>query len=359
MALLSLNQLPLGHNVQIDESEVHKALGEVNVTRREDGLDIVATILTHPGQGGNEGWQTGVALDSSYSMYRVYGGAHTYFARQPEESELSAYVSAGLATTFIQDGQTMYQFTDAAYTDMMNKGILVSYNDKNEVQEVCRQVIPMLAGSLDADGGTTVIYWAAGTDGSDISVMGDLTEDSSKTAEYIGLPSNWGYGTKLMPAIKYFMETFKEAPMGFYVFVTDGQLDDFEEVKQFTIQLSKDIDAKKVNPVKLVLIGVGSDIDVSQLEALDDLPDEYDLPVDVWDHKVAKEMRSVLDIFSEMVDENKIIAPSADLQDDSGNLIHSYTDGLLGLLRFKLPLTAKGFRIVLPNGNVLEQRVIS
>ena len=69
-------------------------------------------------------------------------------------------------------------------------------------------------------------------------------------------------------------------------------------------------------------------------------------------------MRTVLDIFSEMVDENRIIAPSADLFDDSGKLIHSYTDGLLAKLCFRLPLTAKGFRLVLPNGNVLEQQVI-
>lgn len=358
MPLLPVESLPLDRNVQIDESSVHKALGEVNVTRRADCLDIVATVLTHPGQS-NEGWQTGVALDSSYSMKRAFGGANYYFAREMTPEETADFHRRGLVEYFEQDGQQMCRLLDGACEEMLRTGLLYLKEDTNEVQEVCRQVIPMLAGTLDADGGTTVIYWAAGADGSDIKVMGDLTEESSKTAEYTGCPENWGQGTKLMPAINYFMETFKDAPMGFYVFVTDGKLDDFEEVKQFTIQLSRDIDAKKVNPVKLVLIGVGSEIEVSQLEALDDLPDEYDLPVDVWDHKVAKEMRSVLDIFSEMVDENKIIASSAELQDDAGNTIHSYTDGLMALMRFKLPLTAKGFKIVLPNGKVLEQPVVA
>lgn len=358
MALPTLSQLPLGKNVQVDESRVHKALGEVNVTRRADCLDIIATILTHPGSSGNEGWQTGVALDSSYSMCSVYGGGHTYFSRNPTMAEIEGYKSRGMVTLYEQDGKTLCQFTNAAYDDMLTRGILVIRQEENKVQEVCRRVIPMLAGSLDADGGTTVIYWALGKDGGELSVLGDMTESEAASADYIGVPSNWGYGTRLMPAIQFFLDKFSDAPMGFYVFLTDGRLDDFDEVKEFTIQLARDIDAGKRNPVKFVLIGIGNEIDAAQLQELDDLPDEYDLPVDIWDHKIASEMRTVLDIFSEMVDENRIIAPSADLFDDSGKLIHSYTDGLLAKLCFSLPLTAKGFRLVLPNGNVLEQQVI-
>lgn len=357
MSLPHLNDLPVGRNLQLDSREVHTALGEVNITRNQDDISVVATILMNP-QNTAEGWQTGMALDTSYSMKQAFGGKNHYFTHALTEEEIGKYSSAGLIEVFEQDGQRMCHLTPEAYEQMQKDGILQQVEEPNEVQDVCRKIVPMLAGQLDADGGTTVIYWAQGADGSEISVLGDLEADEAATADYPGPEEGkWGGGTRLMPAIRYFLKTFEDAAMGFYVFVTDGRLDDFEEVRQFTIQLSHDIDEGKVKPVKLVLIGVGPEVDEKQLEDLDDLPDTCDLPVDVWDHKIAKEMRSLLDIFAELVDENKTVAPKADLQDDQGNLVHSYTDGLPSLLRFTLPLSAKGFRIVLPNGTAIEQKI--
>lgn len=360
MPLPRLEELTLGRNHQIDNREVHPALGEVNVLKMNDGLQITATILAPP-QARAEGWQTGVAIDCSYSMKRNFGGKNSYLTREMTDAELKSYQARNLVSVTSKDGKQLLNLYAGAYEQMLKDGLLTEIDEPNEVQDVCRKVIPMLAGELDADGGTTVIYWALGTDGSRIQVMGNLTKDDAAAAEYTGPASeeDWGYGTKLMPSINYFMKTFSDAPMGFYVFITDGRLDDFEEVKQFTIQLSKDMAAKKVNPVKMVLIGVGPEIDEKQLEDLDDLPDTCDLPVDVWDFKVAKEMRSLLDIFSELVDENKCVAPRADVQDDSGKLIRSYTDGLPMLLKFTLPATAKGFRIVMPNGKTLEQKILA
>lgn len=359
MSLPHLSDLIEGRNLQIDNRVVHEALGEVNVTKNGDQLDIVATILINP-EDSAEGWQTGMAMDASYSMRRSFGGSNLYMLRAFEPTEEQELIRQGIIERFTQDGKEMYRISPGGYNQLIESGIIRVENDPNEVEEVCRKIVPMLAGHLDADGGTTVIYWAMGESGAEISVLGDLTEAEAATAAYPPVSEDkWGHGTRLMPAIRYFMDTFKDAEMGFYVFITDGHLDDFEEVKEFTVKLSHDIDAKRVNPVKLILIGVGEAIDEKQLEDLDDLPDTHDLPVDVWDHKIAKEMRSLMDIFTEMVDENKILAPSGEVQDDQGNTVHSYTDGLPALLRFSLPATAKGFKLVLPNGKSIAQQVLA
>lgn len=357
MALPTLASLSEGINVQLDNQLVHKSLGEVNVTLKDSMLHVTATILLRPGQG-NEGWQTGVAIDCSSSMTRAFGGENMYFTRALTDAETSDLISKGLIEVFEQDGQSMCRMLHGCHEHLLQQGILRISKDENEVQNVCRTAIPLLAEEIDADGGTTVLYWAMGADGSGIELMGDLTAEEAKTAEYKGV-SDWGNGTKLMPAIRYFLTTFADAPMGFYVFITDGRIDDFEEVKAFTCQLSHDIAAKKVNPVHFVLVGVGSEIDTDQMAQLDDLPDAMNLPYDIWDHKIAKEMRSINDIFAELVDENRIIAKSAEIKDLEGNSVHSYTDGVPAIMRFSMPMSAKGFQIVLPNGATLQQQVIA
>ncbi len=357
--LPTLQSLTTDRNYQLESKEVNPAFGEVNVTRKENGLQVTLTILMDP-SNQVEGWQTGMALDCSRSMKPAFGGKSDYFTRRMTDEEYADYSARGLIEYRMEDGIEMCYMHANARDVLMADGLLKEKVENNEVQNVCRQVVPMLAGKLDADGGTTLIYWAAGEDGSAIQVMGDLTETDAATATYEGVAEHmWGHGTKLMPAINYFLDTFADAAMGFYVYITDGKLDDFEEVKQFTAQLSHDIHNGKRKPVKFILIGIGDEIDLTQLEELDDLPDTMDLPVDIWDHKVAREMRSLLDIFAELVDENQIIAPSGIIRDAKGNTIRDYSDGLPAMLTFTLPIDSKSFTLALPNGNSVNQQIIS
>ncbi|MFQ3649676.1 MAG: hypothetical protein SNJ75_05035 [Gemmataceae bacterium] len=64
--------------------------------------------------------------------------------------------------------------------------------------------------------------------------------------------------------------------------------------------MARDIQAKRRRPVKFVLIGVGSNVNEDQMEQLDDLDTGTD--VDLWDHKIASELRQLQDIFAEVVD---------------------------------------------------------
>lgn len=92
-----------------------------------------------------------------------------------------------------------------------------------------------------------------------------------------------------------------------YIFITDGYIDDLETVKQYTTQLAKDIAAGKRKLIKCILIGVGKAVDEKQMIELDDL--DTGTEIDIWDHKVADDMRELTEIFAELVEENQIVAP--------------------------------------------------
>src|SRR3954447_11858562 len=213
--------------------------GEVNIYPQPNGkLRVVATILMEPRR---EGTQTGIALDGSGSMsglYAVAGGG--FFA--------SLFGSAK--------------------------------PPMNEITPTAQKICAYLARKLDADGGTTCIYWATGAGGSQIEVIGDLTADDADK-HFFGEPKAFGTGTQLLPAVKYFVERFKDAPWGFYVFITDGELHDLDDVKAYTAKLAREISAGLRNPLKFVLIGIGKQINEKQMEELDDL--DTGTNVDLWD----------------------------------------------------------------------------
>jgi hypothetical protein len=350
----SYQELTVGRNFQIPNSDLHEAFGELNITRREDHLDILLTVLVDPSQGGSaENWQTGVALDGSASMQDAYG-ANYVLTQEISPATWEDYVKRGLATSREIDGNEEITLTSAGYDELMKANLF--RKPDNEVQKIAREAMPYLAEKLDEDGGTTLIYWACGERGDGIEVAGDLTGDEARAATYGG-PKDWGNGTRLMPAINYFMERFSDAKMGFYVFLTDGSLDDFEEVKAFTMQLSRDVHAKKVNDVKLILIGMGDQINRRQLEELDDLPDEYDLPVDIWDHKIAEDMRGLSDLFAELVDENIILAPTGRILDDSGEVAKNYSDGVPALMEFSFPLASRSLTLEIGDGKQVTQNL--
>jgi len=67
--------------------------------------------------------------------------------------------------------------------------------------------------------------------------------------------------------------------------------------------------------------------------------------VDVWDHKIAKEMRGLVEIFAEVVDENQIVAPTAKLYDAFGRVVKQFSDGLPAKVSFRMPATSPWFEL--------------
>ncbi|HZY87733.1 MAG TPA: hypothetical protein VFE78_23035, partial [Gemmataceae bacterium] len=286
--------------------------GEVNVYPGAAGKSrVVATILMEPHK---EGAQTGIALDGSGSMSKLYG---------------------------VEDGSRVLSPIFGGPKKLTN-----------EVTPVAQKVCAYLARKIDADGGTTCIYWAVGAGGGEIEVVGDLTADQAERHVF-GPPKDFGTGTQLLPAVRYFVDRFRSAPWGFYVFVTDGELHDLDAVKDYSVRLARDVAARRRNPVKFVLIGVGPSVNETQMEELDDL--DSGTPIDLWDHKLAAEMRVLQEIFAEVVDKNARVADHGRILDPQGRVVKNYEGtGLPAYLEFEMPAGAEYFTLEV-NGARIHQ----
>jgi hypothetical protein len=291
--------------------KVVEPFGEVNVYPASAGrVRIVATILMEPHK---EGAQTGIALDGSGSMAKLYG------------------VDTGGGVLSSIFGRKQLQ---------------------NEVTPVAQQICAYLARKIDADGGTTCIYWAVGPGGSEIEVVGDLRAEQAERHVF-GPPRDFGTGTQLLPAVKYFVQRFHDAPWGFYVFITDGELHDLDAVKEYSTRLAQAVAAGRRKPVKFVLIGVGPEINERQMEELDDL--DTGTPIDLWDHKLAAEMRVLQEIFAEVVEKNARVADHGRILDPQGRTVRDYSDtGLPAYLEFEMPAGAEYFTLEVA-GNRIHQ----
>jgi len=339
-----------GTSHQLPSGMVAREFGEVNVRRRGSQVDVNFTILMEPDGDLAEGWQTGVALDASSSMKSWFGrGLRGYVP----ESAQKDYSRRGWLREQDIDGRRVQSFEPQAYEDAIAKGYLIRTN--NIVEPLARQFISYLADNLDEDGGTTVLYWAC-DDGAGYEVVGDFTGQQVRTLSFPGPQQrDFGSGTRLLPAMRYFVDRFRDARRGMYLFLTDGRLDDLQAVKNYTISLCQEIAAKKRNMVKCVLIGVGDKIDERQMEELDDL--DSGTVVDIWDHKIANEMRAVVEIFAEVVDEHQIVAPTARLFDSAGRLVKTFADGLPARVSFTMAASSDCFELEV-GGERIRQPIV-
>lgn len=307
--------------VQLPSSKVVEPFGEVNVWSQPDGsVRVRATILMVPSVAGA---RTGLAIDGSASMKDAFGG------------------SGALPTLFAR-------------------------SSPNIVEPVARTLGGYLA-KFSSNGKTNVIYWACGTGGAQVQELGEIDAASARTKTFPP-PRQYGVGTKLLPAVKFFTETkYSNSPWSIFVIVTNGIVDDLADVQQYSLALAKQLASGRRGFLKLVLVGVGADVDEGQMEALDDL-DYGGLkmpggdPIDLWDHKLASEMRMVEEIFAEVVSDRVLLAPTAEVLDNDGRPVQptgrvSYKDGLPALLDFRMPAGASVFTLVLPGGKRVVQRV--
>ena len=270
--------------------EINSVFGKVFYQNIGSDLEVTFTILM---PRISEGWKTGVALDASSSMRSAYGKS--------------------------------------------------APSIENLVELEARKFLYYLADRLDADGETTTIYWAC-SGSKEIELLGNIPISRCNDLQVEGpLDTDFGSMTNLLPALRYFVEGFAEASHGMYIFVTDGKIDDFLAVKEYCIDLAKQIILKKRNPIKCVLIGIGEKINTRQMQELDNLDSVTGF--DLWDYHVAKDMRETTDIFAELVDESVMVAPVAAIYDDQDNLVRQFTDGLPGRVTFRMSENSSFFEL--------------
>jgi len=225
----------------------------------------------------------------------------------------------------------------------------------NEVAPVAKAMLKFLAGYA-GDGSVNMIFWAVGPGGKDIEDLGKIEYSKVDALKDNDLKPKklLGRSTHLLPAIQHFTEgMLKDAPWAMAVFITDGAIDDMDEVEKYTEQMAVEVDSGRRKLVKLVLIGFGEYIQADQLEKLDNF--EASVDVDIWSSKMASEMEALYEIFDEVMSENLILAPTGKIFDDSGRLLKAYNDGIPAKLEFTLQPGSKGFKLEIPGQPTIEQ----
>lgn len=285
--------------------------GEVNVARSGNELSVKAIVLMKPNV---EKASVGLALDASASMSQLYGLKTGPFMVKP-----------------------------------------------NSVEPVARIMSTLLA-NFSGDGKCHLLYWACSADGSQVEYLGNFTAAELSTLSLGGpLKSAWGRQTKLLPPVRYFAEhAFKTAKWAIGVIVTDGIVDDLDEVINYSLELGKQMAAGQRQFLKLVLIGLGEAVDKAQMEKLDDMFDGTNLKtpegreIDIWDHKLAADMKRLEEIFPEIFDEDTIICETGRVLDNTGNVVKEYKDGVPALLKFNLPSGSTSFTLEYPGGHIRQ-----
>ncbi len=349
---------------QMPANLVAAEFGEVNVWRNmpEENVEVGEcrvefTIAMEPQGRFAEGWRTGLALDASASMKRAYG--RKVEARVDPEL-LTDYIKQGRLRAYLEDGEPTRKIQREAFAEIQERGYEINYTE-NVLQPLVQNFTAYLAGSLDGTGKTSLIYWGCGK-GDEIQVLGDFDALSCQELAIAG-PATFQLGktTKLLPAIAHFTnglanghapDPHSQAQRGMYIFLTDGRIDDLEEVKNYTKELALEIAVGKRNYLKLILIGIGNDVDRYQMQELDDF--DTGLDIDLWDYKIASEMTSLSQIFAEVVNENQIIAENGAIYDDAENCVKTYANGLPAKVDFVMRDDSQWFELEVNNQRIRQ-----
>jgi hypothetical protein len=334
--------------------------GEINVFRQQLASDsvikdcrVVFTIAIKPQGHFAEGWRTGLALDASASMKRAYGRK---VEAKVDPELLTDYIKQGRLHSYIEDGEPTRKIERQAFAEIQKHGYEINYTE-NILQPLVQDFTAYLAGSLDGTGKTSLIYWGCGK-GDEIQALGEFDALGCHDLAITGPVSfKLGKTTKLLPAISYFVNQYRQAQRGIYIFVTDGRIDDLEPVKIYTKELALEIAVGKRNYLKLILIGIGNDIDRYQLQKLDDF--DTGLDIDLWDYKIASEMHNLTQIFAEVVNDNQIIAESGSIYDDAGNCVKSYANGFPAKVDFMMRGDSQWFELEVGNQRIRQSIVIN
>ncbi|MEA5479454.1 OmpA family protein [Pseudanabaena galeata UHCC 0370] len=346
-------------NWQMPANLVAAEFGEVNVWRHipettsgSAECRVEFSIAMEPQGKFAEGWRTGLALDASASMKRAYG--RKVEARVDPEL-LVDYIKQGRLRSYLEDGEPIRKIKREAFAEIQERGYEINYTE-NILQPLVQDFTAYLAGSLDGTGKTSLIYWGCG-EGNEIQVLGEFDHASCQQLAIAG-PATFKLGktTKLLPAIAYFVNQYRQAQQGLYVFLTDGRIDDLEQVKNYTKELALEIAVGKRNYLKLILIGIGNDVDRYQLQELDDF--DTGLDIDIWDYKIASEMTSLSQIFAEVVNENQVIADRGSIYDDQGNCVKSYPKGLPAKVDFVMRDDSQWFELEVGNQRIRQAVVV-
>ncbi len=216
----------------------------------------------------------------------------------------------------------------------------------NAVEPQARWMLEYLA-SKDRNGQLRCAYWACGKDGRKVEPLGELTAADAKATRFLG-PRHFGQFTVLTPALHDFRNYFEGqvaqgARQGCCVIITDGQLHDADEVKQWSRKLAQDIVRGKLPRVNLIMVGVGAGVNEEQLE--DVCHEEYPGVGHLWCHRVAEEIKNIAELVAALVDDTMTVAAGGTVYDDKGRVLKAYEGRLPAVLEFEVPEGCESFTL--------------
>lgn len=250
----------------------------------------------------------------------------------------------------------------ASMAEMYGKGGSAFMVKPNYVEAVARKLGATLSG-VSKTGKVGAAYWAVNFPGDKTEWIGEFNEQEWSVAKIDG-PKKEKMGrehTQLLPALKLVVEQIhKDSDFTMAVFITDGIISDEQDCMTYCRQVGKLLATDKMATIKMILIGVGTEVDEEQLERFDDMFEGTDLEgkVDLWSTSPVSSIKDEDDIlgvlYGELMTDETIVAPSGRVESGSGVELITFSDGMPGKFRFFLPKGEKVFRIH-AGGKVVEQ----
>ena len=216
----------------------------------------------------------------------------------------------------------------------------------NEVEPQARWMLEYLS-SKDRDGKLRVCYWACGSDGRAVELIGELEGKDVQRYEFKG-PKQFGRSTMLAPAMQDWLNYFRGrvaagARQGCAVFITDGELHDMAEIKRLSAEVAKDIARGKLPRLNFILVGVGGEVKEEQMEEI--CHEEYPGVGHLWCHRIAEEIKELAELVAVLVDETMTVAAGGTIYDDRGNVLRAYEGRLPAVLEFEVPEGCESFTL--------------
>jgi len=270
----------------------------------------------------------------------------------------------GLAAAFYMDGSGSMQ-ESGNYGSRRGglAALLEREKAQNPVSEAMKVIVPYIAGK-DSTGTCLTAYWAVGDVQKNapheerwretVQVIGDLTAEQAAELDFRG-PDKFGNSTHLLPPVRHFSEYVKgllaegedvQAAVAFIV--TDGKFHDLDEVMEYSLkQLGPAIMGGDLPRINLSIVGIGSDVDETQMATLMDKGSPPNFPsMGIWSFALASTIDNLSEIVSHLVDKTTpAFWGGATIKDDKGSNLAAFEDMVPAVIELEVPADTVSFTL--------------
>jgi hypothetical protein len=231
--------------------------------------------------------------------------------------------------------------------------------EPNYMQPVARKLGTALSAAASS-GKVFAAYWSVGADGSKVEPIGEFDRADWQWVVINGpRKEKWGKATRLLPAVWLCVEQVAVgADRTLGVLVTDGIIEDEADCVAYCRRIGKEMAQGRRKPVKLVLIGIGHEVDKAQLQRFTEIFEGTGIEYQMWSYGLVASMRDEADIqavlFGGLMTEQTIVASWGRVEDGSGTLLADFGYGLPGKFEFELPPGQTSFVIRTPDRTIIQ-----